>query len=400
MMKRVVTVVVFLAAFAVAGAIMFSLGRRKGTGRGAAPETAAPAAAMSSPLPTADWTIFRGDPGMLGVAGGKLPDAMKIRWKYKTNGEVTSSAVIAAGRVFIGSTDANVYCLDAASGRKVWSFATGDAVEAPPTCVDGKIYVGSSDTFLYCLDAASGKLDWKFEAGDRILGAASLFRDGAGGGTRILFGCYDFHLYCLAPADGNCLWKYKSDNYINGGIAVAGGKTVFGGCDAKIHVVSPDGNEAGTIDAGAYVAATPAFDGRFVYVGNFDGGLVCADTRTDKIAWSYRGKAPFFSSPAIGADRVVVGSRDYSLHCMDRKTGKGLWTFATRDEVNSSPVLCGGRVVFGSNDGRLYIVTLADGKKVWSYDLGDAVASSPGVGGGMVVVGCNDQYVYAFEAGP
>jgi outer membrane protein assembly factor BamB len=344
----------------------------------------------------ADWPMFRGNSGMLGVAPGKLPDQLKLRWKFKTAEAVTSSAVIAGGRVFIGSSDANVYCLDLATGRKVWSFATGDAVEAPPTVLGSTVYVGSSDTFLYALAAGTGKPRWKLETEEKILGAANAFRDPNTKELRIVVGSYDYNLYCVDPKTGKGVWKYKSGNYINGGVAVAGGRTVFGGCDAVIHVVGPDGKKAKAIEAGAYIAATPAFDGERVYVGNYEGGFVCADVAAGKLLWTHEGEGPFVSSPAVGADRVVIGCRDGKLHCVDRKTGRKLWAFATRDEINSSPVICQDKVVVGSNDGRLYMVRLADGKKVWSYDLGDSVESSPAVGGGLVVVGCSDGRVYAF----
>jgi len=344
----------------------------------------------------ADWPMFRGNSGMLGVAAGKLPNELKLRWKFKTGGAVTSSAVIASGRVFIGSNDANVYCLDLATGRKVWSFATGDAVEAPPMVLGDTVYVGSSDTFLHALEARTGKARWKLETEEKILGAANAFRDPNTKELRIVFGSYDYNLYCVDPKTGKGIWKYKSGNYINGGVAVAGGRTVFGGCDAVIHVVGPDGKKAKTVEAGAYIAATPAFDGKRVYVGNYEGGFVCADVAAGKIAWTYESDDPFVSSPAVGTDRVVIGCRDGRLHCVDRQTGKRLWAFRTRAEINSSPVICGDKVVVGSNDGRLYMVKLADGKKVWSYDLGDSVESSPAVAGGLVIVGCSDGRVYAF----
>jgi len=387
--------VLLAAALAAVLAVLPWAAARPGT-TSAEPDRSAATRPATGAATGTDWPIFRGDPGMLGVAPGKLPRALKRRWKFKTGGEVTSSAVVAGGRVYIGSTDANVYCLDLATGRKVWSFATGDAVEAPPTVLGELVYVGSVDTFLYALDAKTGKQKWKLETEDKILGAANLLTDPKTGRQSLVVGSYDFSLYCVEPRTGKKLWRYESGNYINGGVAVAKGRTVFGGCDAVVHVVGPDGKSAAKIDAGAYIAATAAFDGRHVYVGNYEGGFLCADVAAGKVAWSYEGDEPFVSSPAVAGGRVLVGCRDNRLYCFDRKTGKKLWTFATRDEVNSSPVVCGGKIVFGSNDGRLYVVALADGKKIWSYDLGDAILSSPAVAAGRVIVGCADGYVYAF----
>ncbi|MCD6304355.1 MAG: PQQ-like beta-propeller repeat protein, partial [Planctomycetes bacterium] len=128
------------------------------------------------PGEAASWPMSRGGAGMLGLAKMNLSLPLKLRWRFKTAGPVASSPVVAAGRVYVGSSDANVYCLDFATGRKIWSFTTGGAVEAAPTYLAGTLYVGSDDTFLYALDAATGELRWKFETQDKIVGAVSFFR--------------------------------------------------------------------------------------------------------------------------------------------------------------------------------------------------------------------------------
>ena len=355
---------------------------------------AAPAGAM----PAGDWPIYRGGPGMMGVADGELPDAMRVRWRFKTDQAVSSSAVIADGRVYFGSDDANVYCLSAVNGKKVWAFDAGDQVQAPPMCLDGRIYVGSGNSFFYCLDAATGGKLWQFEAQDRIVGSANFFLDAnSGSQARVVVGSHDYNVYCLDAAKGSPAWKYAAENYINGGLAVAGGLIVFGSCDNSVHAITASGKDAGDVATSAYVAVTPAFDGNLAFAGNYDGEFACVDVVARKVLWKAKVDGPFNSSPAVGADRVLAGCQDGKLYCFDRSTGKRLWTFAARDEINSSPVICGRRAVVGSNDGRLCVVNLADGELVWSYDLGQAVTSSPAVGDGLVIVGCDDGYLYAFE---
>ena len=71
----------------------------------AAPSTSATAAAPS-------WPIFRGNPALTGVAGDNLPEKPGLLWTFKTGGPVKSSAVIGAGKVFIGSDDGNLYAVN------------------------------------------------------------------------------------------------------------------------------------------------------------------------------------------------------------------------------------------------------------------------------------------------
>ena len=369
-----------------------------GGSRPAGPTSATKPATAPAAVGMRDWPMFRGDRSLRGVAEGELPDSLKLFWRARTGGAVGSSAAIVAGKVFVGSDDGHVYCLELKTGRKLWAFDAGDVVEASPLVLAGVVYVGSGNGFLHAIDASTGREKWKYEAGDRILGAANWVAAPRGKGRQILVGSYDNKLHCVDAASGQGLWTYETDSYVNGAPAVAAGRAVFGGCDAKIYVISAGaGTKLAAIDTDAYIAASPALLGLRAYIGHYGAEFLCVDVATAEVLWRYRGRGePFFSSPAVGPGRVIVGSRDKRLHCIRRSDGRGLWTFLTRGAVDSSPVICGGKVVFGSNDGRVYVVTLAEGKKVWSYDTGDAVSASPAVAAGMIVIGSENGFVYAF----
>jgi len=93
----------------------------------------------------ATWTMPRGDQANRAVAPGSLPDAMRIYWRFKTEGTVSSAAVVADGRVFFGSQDGNVYAVGLTDGKKIWSFPTDGAISASPIVLDGFVYVASND---------------------------------------------------------------------------------------------------------------------------------------------------------------------------------------------------------------------------------------------------------------
>jgi outer membrane protein assembly factor BamB len=153
------------------------------------------------------------------------------------------------------------------------------------------------------------------------------------------------------------------------------------------------------VDAGSYVPASVAFDGRRAYAGVYGNELLCADMVSGKVEWRYgdaENGSPFFSSPAVGADRVLIGSQDRRVHCVGRRDGKRLWTFETRGDVDGSPVICGSKAVFGSADGGLYVVNLSDGGLVWSHGIGSRLSSSPAVADGVIVIGAEDGSVHAF----
>jgi outer membrane protein assembly factor BamB len=81
---------------------------------------------------------------------------------------VISSPVVADGKVYVGSNDTNVYCLNALTGALIWDYTTGNDVFSSPAVADCKVYVGSFDSKVYCLNAADGALIWSYKTGMMI----------------------------------------------------------------------------------------------------------------------------------------------------------------------------------------------------------------------------------------
>lgn len=346
------------------------------------------------------WPMFRGNPSLTGVAPGKLPKELKVAWTFKTEGPIKSSAAIVGGNVFVGSDDGHVYALDLASGKKVWAFKTGGAVESSPLVLGDKLFVGSSDAHLYALNIKDGSVAWKLQTDDKILGSPNWVKSPDGQKDWILSGSYDFRLYCVDAGTGKTNWTYETGNYINGTPAIADGRTVFGGCDALLHVIKlADGAKEKEMEAGAYIAGSGPFEKGRYYVGHYENEVLCADVNESKILWKFKDRSfPYFSSPALTPDRLVFGGRDKRLHAINRENGEAVWDFPTRGKVDSSPVVCDGQVIVGSEDGTLYIVNLADGKEVWTYEIGQAITASPAVAAGKIVIGSEDGVIYCFGA--
>jgi eukaryotic-like serine/threonine-protein kinase len=356
-------------------------------------------APKNSTLTTAEsWPMFRGNPGLTGVSPAGLSNSLSLLWTYKAGGPVKSSAAIVGGKVFIGSDDQHLHCIDLKTGRKIWTLATEGPIESSPLVLDQLVYVGSSDGSLYAADITSGKVAWSYKTEDKILGAPNWLVAPDNKSKWILAGSYDYRLYCFDALTGKTNWTFETGNYINGTPAVADGKTVFGGCDALLHVISlKDGKKIKEVDAGAYIAGSGAFEENKFYVGHYENEFLCADLDAGKIVWKFKDRAfPYFSSPALTKDRVIFGGRDKKLHCVKKDGGDEIWAFNTRGKVDSSPVVVGNKVVVGSEDGNLYMVSLEDGHQIWSYEIGQSITSSPAVVNGLVVVGSEDGNVYAF----
>ncbi len=64
-----------------------------------------------------------------------------------------SSPIVENGVVYVGSSDGNIYALDAKTGKLIWRYATSGRIWSSPTYWKGAVYVGSSDNRLYALNA-------------------------------------------------------------------------------------------------------------------------------------------------------------------------------------------------------------------------------------------------------
>jgi outer membrane protein assembly factor BamB len=84
----------------------------------------------------------------------------ELIWKFTTGDDITSTPVIEYGRVYFGSMDGKVYCVDAegnnGSTTKYWEYNTNSAtygVYSSPAVAYGRVYIGATNSRLYCLDA-------------------------------------------------------------------------------------------------------------------------------------------------------------------------------------------------------------------------------------------------------
>ena len=124
----------------------------------------------------ADWPRYLG-PTQNGVAAegawaGRIPDGTpRTIWKASV-GKGTAGIVAANGRVYSMGNEAEkdtIYCFDAKTGQVIWKHAFSLALDpnmfeggprSTPTLDENRIYTVSHYGDLWCLDAATGKKIW------------------------------------------------------------------------------------------------------------------------------------------------------------------------------------------------------------------------------------------------
>jgi hypothetical protein len=155
--------------------------------------------AFGSRSQTEEWPMFRHDLQHTGYTTAMGGANNYLLWDFQTGGAVISSPAVVNGKVYVGSGDNNVYCLNADNREKIWSYETGGVVWSSPAIAYGKVYICSMDGSIYCLDADTGENIW-----DNRIGVTTSSPAVVNGKVYVLS---KRNLYCLNADDGNIIWR-------------------------------------------------------------------------------------------------------------------------------------------------------------------------------------------------
>ncbi|MGZ3822758.1 MAG: beta-alanine-activating enzyme beta-propeller domain-containing protein, partial [Mucilaginibacter sp.] len=268
--------------------------------------------------------------------------------------------------LYFGSSDGNLYALNAITGIKKWAFKTNGIVRSSPALYQGKVYFGSWDTFLYAIDAKTGKLQWKFETGKQPvihllegIQASPTCADG-----RVYFGSRDGYFYALDAGTGKVEWKYAANSsWVLTTAAVKDGMVYFATSDTYLFLGfdARTGKEKMRYKTNGYIYSSPALIGNTAYFGDFTGGLYAVDIRTGKLTGR-------FLTPPRAANAKNVLNQQGNIDFAYMTKGKDLAFYSTTvygmdklytlGPIVSSPAINNGVIYFGSADGYLYALNL------------------------------------------
>lgn len=257
------TAILILAAAGTLRAGDWEQHRRDAAGSGATPETVPPNS--SGPALTPLWNL-------------QLPSV-----------EARSAPIVVGGRLYVGSEDGALRCLDLSTGAELWSFTAGGPVRNGPAYFRGRLYFGTSAGTLYCLHAGTGETLWSLFHGGRQLGSV-LAATIPGPTDAIFFGVGDpsSEVRAYRADTGAFLWARATGQPISG-------RPVL------------------------HLGSTPK-----VVVGNNVGRWQAFDAATGNPLWSVQAdSASLCVSATVDGDRLLYcgGAGDRKLHVLDVETG-------------------------------------------------------------------------------
>ncbi len=392
----------------------------------------------------APWPGFHQNPQHTGLSPFSGPSTPALRWKFQTGGSITSSPAVAYGRIYVGSSDGNLYALNL-EGVLLWKFSTPSPIRTTPAVgSDGTIYVGSClrcpypdpsggpEGVLYAINP-DGTLKWNLTITNSGEGVDTLSSPTIGPDGTIYVSDEGFRIVAVNP-DGALKWQVWTHGEVVGPPAVAPDGTIYvqiddppptGSCADTLNkclvALNPDGAiEWGLLDYGGFQSPAVGTDGT-IYIDslavNSSGTLEWQDNQT-------------FSSPSIGPDGTIYGTVDGGLFAVNpngtvqwqsplEKTG-GFCTTPdcsqiSRVFVQESSVAIGsdGTLYFGTGftkypgtspsygNGTVYAVN-PDGTLSWTFTTGSCgpcsvnyALSDPAIGSdGTLYVGSSDGNLY------
>ncbi len=78
-----------------------------------------------------------------------------VLWSYATGDSIEWSSPAISEKLYIGSLDKHVYCLDPITGSVIWSYLTEGEVLSSPAISDGRLYIGSNDGNVYAFGSST-----------------------------------------------------------------------------------------------------------------------------------------------------------------------------------------------------------------------------------------------------
>src|ERR1051326_5248149 len=350
-------------------------------------------------LAPAQEAMFRGDAQHTGVYSAPgAPHYSGIRWQFHTNAQVLSSPAVAAGTLYVGSSDHFFYALDAATGALKWKFKTGGRVTSSPAVHGGLVYFGSYDSNFYARDPATGALKWKFQtAGERRFAATHLHGAEPAAETMpdpfdfylsspvvwngaVYFGSGDTNIYALDAATGVLKWKFKTGDVVHASPAIADGTLFLGSWDSYFYALdAATGHEKWRFKTGedpnihnqVGIQSSATVMGGIVYFGCRDSNLYAVGANSGKKILAFNNKGSWvIAFPGVRGWKVFFATSDSGLfHALDAKTGVQSFQLDFKHwPMFSSPAIAGDTLYIGSDQGKMFAIDLQNQKVAWSFE--------------------------------
>ena len=262
-------------------------------------------------------------------------------------------STLTGGLLFAQTDGHSLYALQTqgynAPSRRVWSFAGDGALLTPPVSAADIIVVGSSDRNLYGLDAKTGKILWQQTTGYAFT-ATPVIADGV-----VVVGDQGGNIDGFAVKTGKPLWSVAANGAIDQNAVIAGNTGFVVSEDRNIYALNiTTGHVNWQYTMDDFAAFAPVLAGGELVVDNRAGQLLALTPQTGKPLWHSNLHATPFSAPLAWDTHqaVVLKLGDHQIAAFQLTTGKRLWAYQSPSVV-TQPVFAAGKIDIATSTGRV-----------------------------------------------
>jgi len=288
----------------------------------------------------------------------------EVKGRFKLQGEIFSSPVIAGALLFVGENKGGFYAFDRQDWKAKWEISKKGyyAYGSAPAVADGMIYFGSAKFIIEpivgpfdntkrrggvsAVDALTGKQKWMFT----VNGSPTPIAVAEG---VIYFGDDDHHLFAVNAKDGREIWQFKASDNVRTP-AIMEGRVFFSDDGGNLYAVDLKNGKAIWKAAKKNKVATvlTAYN-KLVYYGGRENSLYAVDALTGEERWVYRTTKPC-PAPVAANGAIYVACQDSTLMAIDAETGQERWKYQTSHPLWSHPVVGNGVIYYLDQEGVMY----------------------------------------------
>ena len=365
-------------------------------------------------------SYFRGGPARTGFedAGGPV-DVKGQFWTYETAALIDATPIVYGRNLLVGSTDGNLYAIDASKGEVMWTFPTEGRISASPVIGEvntgeGKkpalVIVVGDDGVVRARDAVtqiSSQL-WSANLGSRIRSSPVV------AGDAVYVATTDGYVYALSLLDGSKAWQYPTEGdgigSVTAGLTFADGVIYAGTEEGRLDLIDAESGQTLCTATWRQASRWPP-SSRMARSMCPPGAIRSSPCRPAPATARFRDRLPLYATetavevaPAIVGDHMYLPAGEF-LYSLDLKTNLDYsesWSPSkvhTNSMISAAPVVTSDTVYFGTQDGTVYAVDAETGDQRWQWHTGNSVWASPTVIDGAVFIASGDGKVYAVGDG-
>ncbi|MEW5924685.1 MAG: PQQ-binding-like beta-propeller repeat protein [Candidatus Zixiibacteriota bacterium] len=267
---------------------------------------------------------------------------------YKAGFGVQSGVVVSDSMAYfgVGPTRNQLICLNLLNRKVSWALNIKD-VTGTPIIIDNRLYAGSSDGKLICLNKKTGVELWQYPADGRCLAGPS------GDGNMVFFPQDNGLLLGLKAATGDKIFEVELDQPLVTK-AVIGDKVYITGSEGGFFALDKSSGSIVWEKTFSYpIWTSPALDNGVLYFGDNGGNLMALTEKDGETQWQFQADGVIVSSPIVVGDYLLFASLDRNLYCLNKNTGELVSKREFKRGIDF-PAVSDGRVVcVAAHDGTI-----------------------------------------------